>query len=94
MSFSQESIELLETPDFMKDVKFFTNYSVEILEYMFEAERYNILIKKRSDQLGIRPMLIELLQNFSKQQNYSQATLHLGKFSEFLLNCRRIIASV
>lgn len=79
----RESPELPESPDFMKNVKFFTNYSEEILEYMFTVENYNILIKKRSDQLEIRPMLVDLLKSFAKQQDYSLATLHLGKLLYF-----------
>jgi Cyclin, C-terminal domain/Cyclin, N-terminal domain len=52
--------------------------SFDILDCLFDVERYNPIIKKRSDQLEIRPMLIDLLKKFAKQQEYSQATLHLG----------------
>lgn len=74
-----ESTETTMTSQFMKNKKFFTEYSEHILNTFFEAESRYILIKKRSDQLEVRPMLIELLKKFSKHQQYSMATLHLGK---------------
>lgn len=66
------------TLDFMKNKKFFTNYAEEIMETLFEDEQTLIQIRHRSDQLEIRPMLIDLLQAFARHYEYSLATLHLG----------------
>lgn len=64
----------------MENIKFFTHYGNEILETLIDAEKKQIKIRERSDQLEMRPMLINLLSAFAKHQNYSTNTLHLGKF--------------
>jgi hypothetical protein len=76
---TQKSPALSEQPEFMENVKFFTTYAFEILKTLYDAERNNINIKKRSDQLEIRPALVDLLKEFAKQQDYKRSTLHLGK---------------
>lgn len=70
--------------DFMKNVTAFTHYSFEIYDYLFEKERSNIIIRKRSDQINIRPQLVEILKKFTKQQKFHPMTLHLGEFRRFL----------
>lgn len=67
--------------DFMSNTRF-TQYAFEILDCLFNAEKLNIHIKKRSDQLEIRPNLVKLLKAYSKQQEFSQATLFLGKVNQ------------
>lgn len=96
VSTDQDTLKLIEIPEFMKNAKFFTDYSVEILDYMFIAERSNIINKKRSDQLEIRPMLVDLLKKFAKQQHYSPATLHLGNtFStSYFLECINLLTGI
>lgn len=65
-------------PLFLQNKCFFTDYPREILECSFEAEKHNIKIKKRSDQLEFRPAIIKLIHAFAKHQEYSLATLHLS----------------
>lgn len=82
MYFNQK-IEPLAKPSkqrsFMENIKFFTHYGNEIVETLIDAEKRQIKIRERSDQLEMRPMLINLLSAFAKHQNYSTNTLHLGK---------------
>lgn len=76
---SAQEIKQLKAQNFMKNIKFFTAYSSEILDTYFEDEKRLIQIRYRSDQLQTRPVLIELLHSFAKCHEYSLATLHLGK---------------
>lgn len=81
-----ESVESPELTDFMKKIPFFTHYSFDILDHLFVAEKRNIIIKKRSDQMEIRPELVQILKKYAKQHDYSQATLYLGEFSWISMN--------
>lgn len=65
---------------FMTNIKYFTHYSNEILDSFYEAERNNIIIRKRSDQMHIRPELVEMMKKFAKEHEYTPATLFLGEF--------------
>jgi hypothetical protein len=64
---------------FLNNKTFFTEYPEEIIECFFIREKENKKIKKRSDQLQIRPALINLIHVFAKHQDYSQSTILLGK---------------
>lgn len=64
---------------FMENKKCYTEYSYEILECFFLGEKNLIKIRKKSDQLNLRPNLVYNLQQFARAHEYSLATLHLGK---------------
>lgn len=76
MSFTTDAPQLLP---FMSNKQTFTEYPNEILETFFQSEMSRVRIKKRSDQLHGRPMMVKVIQKFAKQQKYSQATVHLGE---------------
>lgn len=67
------------TPAF-GDRLFYTDYPEEIVSTLFEREVQNVQIKMHSDQLQIRPMLIELFHSFAKNYRFSVQTVHLGEF--------------
>lgn len=63
-----------------QDRVFYTDYPEEIVTTVFERELANLKINMHSDQLQIRPMLIELFHVFAKNYRFSVQTVHLGKF--------------
>lgn len=74
-----------EEPSFMNNTELYTEYAHKILETFFQSEANIIEIQKRSDQLHIRPMLVNTIKMFAEQQQYTQATLHLGEFKCHML---------
>lgn len=80
MSFTIDASQL----PFMSNEQTFTEYPNEIMETFFRSEVSRVRIKKRSDQLQSRPMMVKLIQKFAKQQKYSQATVHLGELTLML----------
>jgi Cyclin, C-terminal domain len=81
-----ELVELSKSLKFIEEKQFFTEYGKEILNTIFEAERHNLHLEKASEQLGSRSQLLELMLQFSNHQEYSLATLYLGKFDFFVKN--------
>lgn len=66
--------------NFLQIKKYYTSYGDEILECLFRAEVNNIKINYTSDQLPFRSPMIKAMRYYSKEQGFSLATLHLGKF--------------
>lgn len=56
----------------------YTVYPMNIIDNLFDAERRIISIRMASDQLGVRPGLVSLMQEFSRRYRFNLATFFLG----------------
>lgn len=64
---------------YFDEAQFFTQYPQEIIQTLYEREKLNLQINMRSDQLQIRPMVVNMIESVARNYNYSNATLHLGE---------------
>lgn len=63
-----------------------TDYTDDIFQTLREGELRRRFVCFRSQQVCQRPALLKLLRTASEKYKLSRTTLHLGKFSKYILH--------